>query len=371
MEEIDLSLTSQLVAASGDIRRLTTYQADKMTAGASSDAKKGGEGGLKVGGPASAKSVGEDGEKDDDDQEEGKVFVRPARLHLRNIRDPALAMIEGLPSQTELNLTLNPEEMINYFDVNGKSSGGGTIREAFDNQFEMYTFYRSWRPSRGGLPSISDRQMLWRHAMLMIASHLDSGEPLHRVICWTLNDTAPVSPRILNPNVKRAGGNNNEIKQSGDGDDGQTTNDGTLVNSFPRGVIIDIEAIKQMKTSGNPNTPVVFVRYAESNAGPGGLLTETLEQSAKELPNHGSNQRTIHCTSEEIEYILSILDEAREHISSSYLKKWKKRSTFNESLFKFSFIRPALAPGMYELPTYLLSLMCFADDIPYASRIHA
>ena len=329
------AFTSQLVAVGGDIRRLTTYQGDKMIA---SDAKIGAAG-LKVGGgQASANSLAEEGE---DDQEEGNVFVRPARLHLRNIRDPALAMIEGLPSQTELNLTLNPDEMVNYFDAEGKSSGGGSIREAFDNQFEMYTFYRTWRPSRGGLPSISDRQMLWRHAMLMIASHLDSGEPLNRVICWTLNDTAPISTRIPS----------SDVKQSGDGN-GHKTNDDIIVKSFPRGVIIDIEAIKQMKTSASPNTPVVFVRYAESKAGPGGLLTETLEQSAKELPNRGTNQRTIHCTSDEIEYILSILDEAREHISSTYLKKWKKRSTFNDKLFKFSFIRPALAPGLYvRLPS--------------------
>ena len=100
-----------------------------------------------------------------------------------------------------------------------------------------------------------------------------------------------------------------------------------------------------MNTSASPNTPVVFVRYAESKAGPGGLLTESLEKSAKELPNQGSNQRTIHCTSDEIEYILSILDEARGHISVPYLQKWKKRSPFNDKLFKLSFIRPALVPG--------------------------
>ena len=277
----------------------------------------------------------------EEEQEEEEPFVRPARLHLRNIRDPIAAKMEGLPSPTELELILNPDEMRNYFDVDGKSLGGGSIREAFDNQFELYAFYRTWRPSHG-LPSISDRQMLWRHAMLMIASHLDSGEPLNRIICWTLNDTAPVSTRdIRYSDMKKAGGISEEVKEI-NGDDGQEIN---VSIAKPRGVVIDIEAIKQMKTSASPNTPVLFVRYAESKAGPGGLLTEFLELSANELPNQGSNQRTIHCTSEEIDYILSILDEASKNINSSYQNKWKNKSKYNDKLFKLSFLRPALVPA--------------------------
>ena len=299
--------------------------------------------GTKSSSQASANSAGEKEEEDGDVEEQ---FVRPARLHLRTIRDPAAAKIEGLPSQTELEVILNPDEMRNYFDEEGKSSGGGTIREAFDNQFELYAFYRTWRPSQG-LPSISDRQMLWRHAMLMIASHLDSGEPLHRVICWTLNDTASVTSRdlIKYADLKTAGGTSEEVKELVGIDGNEPNNSIVKSHATPRGVVIDIEAIKQMKTSASPNTPILFVRYAESKAGPGGLLSESLELSASDLPNRGSNQRTIHCTSDEIDYILSILDEGSKNVSSSYQNQWKKRSKYNDSLFKLSFIRPALAPA--------------------------
>ena len=320
MDDDTDDLTTRLKVAGGDLRQITTYNREKMTAKSAVTGTKPTNGATEI----------------VHDQEEGKnVFVRPARLHFRTIRD------EGLPSPTEVEMTLNPDEMRNYFDEGGKSSDGGSIREAFDNQFELYAFYRTWRPSHGGLPSISDRQMLWRHAMLMIASHLDSGEPLNRIICWTLNDTTPISTRDVSYSDMKAaagGGTSEEVKEYNSGD-------GQEIIVKPRGVVIDIEAIKQMKTSASPNTPVVFVRYAESKAGPGGLLTEFLELSANELPNHGSNQRTIHCTSDEIDYILSILDEASKNVSSSYQNKWKKKSKYNDKLFKLSFIRPALVPA--------------------------
>ena len=209
--------------------------------------------------------------------------------------------------------TINPEKMTDYFD-GGKSSGSGTIRETFVGQFEtLKGCYRTWH------------QILWRQAMLMIVSHMDSGSPLNRIICLTIDDSSNLVANYSNiqADVKIAGGGCEEVKSSVE----------SVGGGLQRGIIIDILSIKQMATSVSPNTPVVFIRYAETKPGQHDLL---LSNTAHDF----ANSCTVHCTSSEIESILLILEEESWAISSSYQKKWKKQSTYNGTSFKLSLIRP-------------------------------
>ena len=245
----------------------------------------------------------------DDEKEEEKLLL-PA-LHHRHV--------SGTPR-------IDPETLTDYFDIGGKSSGSGTIREAFDNQFEVFLkgCCRTWH------------QMLWRQAMLMIASHMDSGSPLNRIICLTIEDSSSHIENIsnnTNADVKIAGGGCEEVKSTSGS---RSVGDGGLQK---KGIIIDILSIKQMVTSVSPNTPVVFIRYAVTTTGSVGCPSShdlLLTKTADEFPN----SCTIHCTLSEIESILSILEEESRLISSSYQKKWKIRGSDNGTSFNLSFIRP-------------------------------
>ena len=258
-------------------------------------------------------ACGENGEKDDKKD--------PA-----DITGPAVAT------------TINPETMIDYFDENGKSSG--SVRAMVDRELETLEgcHHRTWH------------QMLWRQAMIMIASHMDGGSPLNRIICWTIEDSSThvENISIANADVKIASGGCGELKSSGD----------SVGDGLRRGIIIDILSIKQMATSVSPNTPVVFVRFAETTTGSDGLLprhndllvtpntADCLREGRNGLADDSAlNSCTIHCTSREFESILSILEEESRMICSSYQKKWKQRSTDND-LFKLSLIRPTTEPSL-------------------------
>ena len=153
-------------------------------------------------------ACGENGEKDDKKD--------PA-----DITGPAVAT------------TINPETMIDYFDENGKSSG--SVRAMVDRELETLEgcHHRTWH------------QMLWRQAMIMIASHMDGGSPLNRIICWTIEDSSThvENISIANADVKIASGGCGELKSSGD----------SVGDGLRRGIIIDILSIKQMATSVSPN----------------------------------------------------------------------------------------------------------------------
>ena len=255
-------------------------------------------------------------------------FQRPPRLRFRNkAGDGAVFPDQG---------TLNPEDLIDYFPLSfdemneGKESGGEetetSIRAAFNNMYDVYSIYHSWRASQE-LPSVSDPRMLWRQAMLMIASALDSNadKPLTRVICWCLGSAATDT---ASASAKTDG--------SGDGIAGG------------RGVVIDIEDIKRLpSTSSEPQSiPVIFVRFSELKppTGPGGIITTEITKSLSDLPPGGLS-RNICCTPGEIDHVLKILGDACSGVDEAYRKKWEKKNRNNGKLFRHSMLRPPMKPS--------------------------
>ena len=210
-------------------------------------------------------------------------FQRPPRLRFRKkAGDEAVFPDQG---------PLNPDDLIDYFPLtfeemnDGKESGGEetetSIYAAFNNMYDVYSIYHSWRPSQE-LPCVSDPRMLWRQAMLMIASALDSNaeNPVRRVICWCLGSASTDTDTA---SAKADG--------SGDGIAGG------------RGVVIDIEDIKRLPStsSDSRSIPVIFVRFAEltPSDGPGGIITKEITESMSDLPPGGLS-RNICCTPGEI-----------------------------------------------------------------------
>lgn len=260
--------------------------------------------------------------------EAGQRFKRPPRLRFRN-RAVGKTANDGLvfPYQEKLN----PENLTDYFPLTFNETDEGdegqrtSIRTAFNNMYDVYSIYHSWCPSQE-LLSVSDPRMLWRQAMLMIASALDTNadEPLTRVICWSAGNAVAASA-------------------TSDGSGGRATGGGG-----GRGVVIDIEDIKLLPStsSSEPQViPVLFVRFAELTVtGPGGIITEEIAKSMADLPTRGLT-RTICCTSGEIDYILKILVAAMSDVTEVYRKKWEKKKGYNKKLFRLSMLRPPVKPS--------------------------
>jgi hypothetical protein len=262
-------------------------------------------------------------------------FQRPPRLRFRS---KALGEAKSGGIVFPHQGPLNPEDLIDYFPLtfdemndggeSGSEPAATSIRAAFSNMYDVYSIYQSWRASQA-VPSVSDPRMLWRQAMLMIASALDTDaeKPLTRVICWcTGAATAPAS----------ATG-----KESGDGAAAGAIGGG-------RGVVIDIEDIKRLPPTSSESraVPVIFVRFAElaPTAGPGGIITKEITKSMSDLPAGGLS-RTICCTPGEIDHVLHILREASGAVDGGYRKKWEKKNRNNGKLFQLSMLRPPLKPS--------------------------
>ena len=193
--------------------------------------------------------------------------------------------------------------------------------------------------------------------MLMIAGHLDSEVPLTRVICVAL-DSLPAVALSTSTMITTSTGSNEEVDSSSS-ESLQKPGNG-LVHHHHSGVVMDIEAIKwchpdqpsrppeQAKELGdkescdkqrNPLLPVIFVRYAMT-----GSDHEAIDHSAKELSDEGISQRRISCSLDEIQYVMSLLQEQEICVDEAYRNQWKEKSTLNGTVFQLSLLRPTLEP---------------------------
>ena len=80
-------------------------------------------------------------EEEEEEGAQGKRFVRPRRLHLKESKKAAS---DGFPSDIALSLRWHPDHMQDL-PVDANLS----IREAFDNKYDEYYVFRHWRPSQG------------------------------------------------------------------------------------------------------------------------------------------------------------------------------------------------------------------------------
>ena len=152
--------------------------------------------------------------------------------------------------------------------------------------------------------------------MLMIAGHLDSGVPPTRIDCMALDHLPAV-----------------------------------VVESR---IVMDIEAIKwchpeqpsepenQEKESCDQQKlqPLIFVRYAVTDSAD----ENHLDQSANELSDQGISHRRIWCSLDEIQHVVSLLQEQEECVDEAYRTKWKEKSALNGTVFRLSLLRPTLEP---------------------------
>ena len=168
--------------------------------------------------------------------------------------------------------------------------------------------------------------------MLMIAGHLDSKVPLTRILCVTLDQL----PAAVLPASTLSLGN------------GQMQH---------RGVVMDIEAIKwchpeqpsepekgqelveKKSCEQRKRQPMIFVRYALTDSD-----REAIDNSAQELSDEGISQRRTSCSLEEIQYVLSLLQEQENCVDEAYRTQWKEKSAFNGTVFRLSLLRPTLEP---------------------------
>jgi hypothetical protein len=191
--------------------------------------------------------------------------------------------------------------------------------------------------------------------MLMIAGHLDSEVPLTRIVCLAL-DQLPVAVRSIDSNdVMVSSSLQKEISSLAS----------NQTHYHQHGVVMDIEAIKwchpeqpsmpgqqqnlDEKESGEqrkPLQPVIFVRYAVNDSAKECYHNdrEAIDRSAKELSDEGLNQKRIACSRDEIQYVVSLLQEQEACVDEAYRTKWKKKSALNGTLFRLSLLRPTLEP---------------------------
>ena len=85
--------------------------------------------------------------------------------------------------------------------------------------------------------------------------------------------------------------------------------------------------------------PIIFVRYAAIDSD-----REAIDISAQELSDDGIGQRRISCTLDEIQYVLSLLQEQEACVDEAYRTQWKEKSAFNGTVFRLSLLRPTLEP---------------------------
>ena len=209
------------------------------------------------------------------------------------------------------------------------------------------------------MPPIHDVRLSWRTVMLMIAGHLDSEVPLTRVVFLTLDQLPaadlPISAMITSSTDSAAKvvscPSESLQKETSSLSSGQ-------MQQYHRGVVMDIEAIKWChpeKPSGpgkeqelgenkksserRKRLPIIFVRYAVTDSD-----REAIDNSAKELSDEGISQRRISCSVDEIQHVVSLLQEQEDCVDEAYRTQWKEKSAFNGTVFRLSLLRPTLEP---------------------------
>ena len=203
--------------------------------------------------------------------------------------------------------------------------------------------------------------------MLMIAGHLDSEVPLTRVVCLALNQLPAAALPSSASTVSKA----EVVSSSSESLQKETS---SLESSqlhqqhhryHQQGVVMDIEAVKwchpeQPSGPGNEQDlgekesceqrnqlqPMIFVRYAVTDSAQESYVVdrEAIDDSANELSDEGISQRRISCSLEEIQYVVSLLQEQEACVDEAYRTKWRGKSALNGSLFRLSLLRPTLEP---------------------------
>ena len=193
--------------------------------------------------------------------------------------------------------------------------------------------------------------------MLMIASHLDSKAPLTRILCLA-SDRLPVPVLPISTAVTSSTGSEKKAISipSESLQEISSLNSGQMHHRHG-GVVIDIEAIKwchpeqpsrpeneqevDVKESGEQRKrqPIIFVRYAVTDSD-----QEAIDKSANELSDEGISQRRISCSLDEIQYVVSLLQQQEDCVDEAYRTQWKEKSAVNGTVFRLSLLRPTLEP---------------------------
>lgn len=179
------------------------------------------------------------------------------------------------------------------------------MKKAFTNPWAVYSVIQNNSISILGECNSLRRlsAALWQKNVVNIACHLDSGKPLYRVIFRGRED--------------------GEVSC--------------------QSIILDIENIKIAPNSMYEiETPVICVKFARTEGS--GSFEDKITNSSSNLPGKGSDGIIIlHCTEEEIESGLLMLEQNSSFIDKGYLKEWSNGANKN-SIFKPSFLRPAFKP---------------------------
>ena len=201
--------------------------------------------------------------------------------------------------------------------------------------------------------------------MLMIAGHLDSEVPLTRVVCVALDQL----PAVALPTCAMVTSSTGSKEKTGCFPSESLQKEATSLASVQvyqhQGVVMDIEAIKwchpEQPPLGVPGEelklgekeqleqrknllPVIFVRYAVTDSAQESLVREAIDNSVKELSDQGVSQRRISCSLEEIQHVVSLLQEQEACMDEAYRLQWKEKSALNGTVFRLSLLRPTLEP---------------------------
>ena len=196
--------------------------------------------------------------------------------------------------------------------------------------------------------------------MLMIAGHLDSKVSLTRVVCVTLDQV----PATVHPSTTMfSSSTESEEKLVSDSTESlqketSSSQGSGQMQCYHRRVVMDIEAIKwchpeqpsdsekeqvlskQKKScEQRKRLPIIFVRYAVTDSD-----RETIDNTAKELSDEGISQRHISCSLDEIQHVVSLLQEQEDCVDEAYRTQWKVKSPLNGTVFRLSLLRPTLEP---------------------------
>ena len=216
------------------------------------------------------------------------------------------------------------------------------------------------------MPPIHDVRLRWRSVMLVIAGHLDSDVLLTRVVCLALDQL----PAAALPNSASTGSKEVVVSSLPESLQKEASSlESSQLHQHHRyhqqGVVMDIEAIKWChpeQPSGlekeqeigekesckqrNQLQPMIFVRYAVTDSAQESDLVdrEAIDHSAKELSDQGISQRRISCSLDEIQYVVSLLQEQEACVDEAYRTKWKEKSALNGTVFRLSLLRPTLEP---------------------------
>ena len=214
------------------------------------------------------------------------------------------------------------------------------------------------------MPPINDVRLRWRTVMLMIAGHLDSEVPLTRVVCVAL-DQLPAAALLSSTVVISGTGSNEEVFSSPSESLQKEASSLGSGQIHHRGVVMDIEAIKwchpeqpsglgKAQELGEKEAceqqrklqPMIFVRYAVTDSDQQSYLVdrEAIDKSTKELSDEGSSQKRISCSSDEIQHVVSLLQEQEACVDEAYRTQWKEKSALNGTVFRLSLLRPTLEP---------------------------